>query len=94
MKDNTIYVLSDYISGDILGTFTSRRMLKSAVDHYSKIDESTGTYIFQAFMKNYIPGNLGKRIWAYIGIGNMLLFEVATIGINLVGKPVDDIEVE
>lgn len=88
MKDNIIYVLcSD--ETPILGAFSSRKSLSKAVDHYIKIDPERTMY-FKAFFKDYIPGDATKTCWAYIGKG-CILPSYIEIGINLVGKPEDDI---
>lgn len=94
MKDNTIYVLTRSI--ETIGVFSTRRMLRKAVDHYSQLNPNCCLH-FQAFMKNYIPGNLGKTCWAYLQKDVVLPpyteDGIVPAGVNLVGKPGDDIEV-
>ena len=94
MKDNTIYVLARK-NDEVIGVFTTRRMLHSGVNHWSSINPDSCIY-FQAFMKNYIPGKLGKKCWAYIPkysfSPNNNIRNIQT-GVNLVGKPEDDVEV-
>ena len=73
MKDNTVYVLATYKHGEdglIRGVFTSKKMLKSGVDHWMKLFPSE-SLILHAYMKNYIPGNVGKE-WAYISKTTLL----------------------
>ncbi len=95
MRDNTIYVLnSDW---GAIGTFTSRKGLSKGVDYWMKA-KPTSALCFQAFMKNYIPGDVSKQIWAYVPVNCVLPpytknYDIVPCGINLVGNVRDDLEV-
>ncbi len=88
MRDNTIYVLS--CNYNVVGIFTSRKQLRNGVDWWIRSKPGSNFY-FQAFMKNYMPGDVTKKIWAYVS-PNVVLPPLTKdnwlvqSGINIVGK--------